>query len=430
MPTDRPGPNDSQPKAVNSPIMLRPMNPRITDQEWANRQMEAGVGSAQGPKKEESVPQVDVVYKTRGQSTFDEDKYSVNSYHYPEDLLSASNQYGNTYVIFYINVQSDSKLTSKNWDGTSDVIPDGVDASTSGQKSNIKNNNLSIQQTIAATSAAAAIQKIGSGSVTAIATAGLTTTAATEIKGKVIMSQTSTANRATKRLKNAVALYMPNELVVSYKTEWSGADTAAMAMGSLGVEAIKNAIASMIPGKSTSENSQIAGLGGAAANVALTEGGAAADYLSAAAGIAANPKKEMLFKSVDFRSFQFTYKFVPRNPSELQLVENIIKIFKLHMHPEYKEKSANYLFVYPSEFDILYYVNGQENMHLHRHTSCVLTGMSVNYTPNSSFTAFGGSTSATESNTFGTAGAPTEISVNMTFQELAILTKAEIGDGY
>ena len=85
------------------------------------------------------------------------------------------------------------------------------------------------------------------------------------------------------------------------------------------------------------------------------------------------------------------------------------------MHPEYKD-SNNFLFLYPSEFDIEYYHGGEENLNIHRHTSCVLTELNVNYTPNGNFSTFVG-------------GRPTQINVSMTFKELTILTKELIQQG-
>jgi hypothetical protein len=149
-------------------------------------------------------------------------------------------------------------------------------------------------------------------------------------------------------------------------------------------------------------------------NLALSKGPNAAG-LSAATGLAANPKKEQIFKGVDFRTFAFDYQFFPRSATEASNVLNIIKTFKYHMHPEFKDNN-NFVYIYPSEFDIFYYQNGEENPNLHRHTSCVLTELNVNYTPNGAFTTFDN-------------GMPTQINVTMNFRELALLTKDKIADG-
>jgi hypothetical protein len=161
-------------------------------------------------------------------------------------------------------------------------------------------------------------------------------------------------------------------------------------------------------------NSDVGGIAAAVANQALAKGPLGAAN-SVATGLAANPKKEQVFGGVDFRTFQIEYQFFPRDENEARNVRNIIKEFKYHMHPEFKD-SNNFVYIYPSEFDIFYYQNGKENLNIHRHTSCVLTELSVNYTPNGAFTTFAD-------------GMPTQINVQMSFRELALLTKDKIEDG-
>ena len=85
------------------------------------------------------------------------------------------------------------------------------------------------------------------------------------------------------------------------------------------------------------------------------------------------------------------------------------------MHPEFKDAN-NFVYIYPSEFDVMYYQGGQENTNLHKHTSCVLTEMNVNYTPNGNFTTFAN-------------GMPTQINVTLAFRELALLTKDKVKEG-
>jgi hypothetical protein len=132
--------------------------------------------------------------------------------------------------------------------------------------------------------------------------------------------------------------------------------------------------------------------------------------------VAANPKKEQIFNGVKYRDFSLNYKFYPRSAEEANNVREIIKTFKLHMHPEFKD-AFNFLYIYPSEFDIFYYNNGVENLNLHRHTSVVLTDLSVTYAPNGLYSAFDD-------------GMPTQINIEMSFRELALLTKDNILDGF
>jgi len=94
---------------------------------------------------------------------------------------------------------------------------------------------------------------------------------------------------------------------------------------------------------------------------------------------------------------------------------NIIREFKYHMHPEFKDANQ-FLYIYPSEFDIFYYQGAQENLNIHKHTSCVLTEMNLNYTPNGNFTTFDN-------------GMPTQINMTLTFRELALLSKETVKEG-
>jgi hypothetical protein len=143
--------------------------------------------------------------------------------------------------------------------------------------------------------------------------------------------------------------------------------------------------------------------------------GDAAGALSKLSKLAPNPTTEMVFQSVETRTFSFNYRFAPRSEKEAENVLRIIEQFKFHMHPEFKDQTG-FLYIYPSEFDIVYYSGGQENPNLHKHTSCVLINMVVNYTPNSIFSTFDN-------------GMPTQIELTLSFKELAKLDKQKIQEG-
>jgi hypothetical protein len=264
----------------------------------------------------------------------------------------------------------------------------------------------------------------GQSAVTAIAAGGVNVAsmgqaavgAGVNTVGSLIAtSMAPSATRQTKRLKTAIALHVPNQLQIRYSSQWSEEDTAAFAMAQgIGAE-IMGAINSFREQGTDADLSSLGdSMGSAGANLFLSKG-AGGGAVSALTGLAANPKKEQVFKGVDFRTFSFEYQFFPRSQKEAENVESIIKQFKYHMHPEMKD-DRNFLYLYPSEFDISYYQNGRENLHLHRHTSCVLTDMNINYTPNGLFSTFAN-------------GMPTQINVALTFKELALLTKEKIRDG-
>jgi hypothetical protein len=222
---------------------------------------------------------------------------------------------------------------------------------------------------------------------------------------QALVSQLGGSKKEYKRLQQAIALNVPTDLSVRYSAQWEEDSLA-------GSQAILETTGNAFTNPLNAAGAGLSYLAGAALKTPGVGG-----VLSKTSGTAANPKKEQLFQQVDFRTFTFTYQFFPKSPAEAKNVREIIKAFKLHMHPEYRPGSANFLYIYPSEFDIFYYQNGRENLNIHRHTSCVLTDMSVLYTPQAVFSAFND-------------GMPTQINMTLTFKELALLTKENIEDGF
>jgi hypothetical protein len=333
--------------------------------------------------------------------------YEVKQHMYPNDLLSnGGTEYGGNYVIFYINIAIDSKLAKSL---TSENFVDNITPRDRGDliAQNLTTGKLAAAQTGLIVGGAVVGEALGvgklSGSAAFLAEVGALTTT----------TMAASASRAQRRLKTAIAMHVPNQLQIRYGMQWGDDDTGALQMATTASEQLMQAVqAGSVKGAAEQ-------LGGPAqaiiTNLALSSKGPNASALSAATGMAANPKKEQIFRGVDFRSFSFDYQFFPRSPEEAANVLNIIKTFKFHMHPEFKDDN-NFIYIYPSEFDIFYYNNGVENQNIHRHTSCVLKELSVNYTPNGAFTTFAN-------------GMPTQINLTMMFQELALLTKDKIAQG-
>lgn len=347
---------------------------------------------------------------------YESSKYKVEGYEYPSDLIGNSSQYGSNYVIFYINVNEESKMIkNKEVEVLSASDQQAVD------KARIKKglagqefNKLAVTAAygLAGGLAGTAIGNIlgvqgGGGTVGAAVGVGAAGSVALQTKG-------STFSRPQKRLKTAIALHVPNELQISYGAGWGETETFGIQAAISGGKELVSAAGNLVTGQTNQAGQNASQIGSiiAAASMKGVPGG---ETLSALSGTAPNPKKEAIFNGMDFRSFQFTYQFAPRSSTEAKNVLNIVNLFKYHMHPEYKD-SKGFLFLYPSEFDLTYYHGGVENLKIHRHTSCVLTNMNVNYTPNGVFNTF-------------SDGMPTNITVSMTFKELTILTKELIGQG-
>ena len=357
--------------------------------------------------------------------------YDLKSHSFPADITN-NPEYGGNYVVFYINVNIDSKIL-KNKDGTkTDVAKNGVitenlpirdrggliamnqkmfgDEATAASRTGFVALNAA-GQAISGAAIGGLSGFAGGKGASAIGGASLAAAPAAIGIG-VATTQSATLSRAQKRLKTAIALYIPNQLSIRYGMQWSEEDTFAFQAAGASANAILKALETG-GSKGTSQEAlgDAAGIAGAMGLKSDKQGAAA----SAATGLAANPKKEQIFKGVDYRTFAFDYQFFPRDPSEAANVIEIIQAFKYHMHPEFKD-AAEFLYIYPSEFDVEYYANSKTNKYVHRHTSCVLTEMNVNYTPNGQF------------NTFEN-GMPTQINISLQFKELALLTKDKVKEG-
>jgi hypothetical protein len=366
------------------------------------------------------------LYSARGgPATFDANKYQIEQHAYPSDLMGNLTQYGSNYVVFYVNAAIDSKLIR---DDPTATVEDNTPRDN-GELLALSNKfNTGIGGAVAAPAAGALGTLALSGNLTTssvvngvatrgLSTAALTTGAAVGLGAAALATAASTLSGQKKRLKTAIALHSPNNMSTTYSVNYDDSedlDIYAMGIAAAGGtaafgQAAKQNGASNVSSEGALSSIAAAGLGLGLSKLPGTAG------ISKLTGLAPNPRKEQLFKNVNFRTFNFDYQFYPRDAKEAQNVLNIIYQFKLHMHPEFKDAN-NFLYIYPSEFDIFYYNGTEENMNVNRHTSCVLTDMTVNYSPNGQFTTFEN-------------GMPTQINITLTFKELATLTKEKIQDG-
>jgi hypothetical protein len=343
-----------------------------------------------------------------GPATFDANEYNVSQHAYPSDLMSPLGEYGGNYVIFYINVAIDSKILK---DPSTQTVKDFTPPQYSQINALATNANTGIGGALAAPAVVAVGGLALAGDLKS--KAGLATGAAILVGGAALAKEAGGNFSGKKtRLKTAIALHTPNTMSTTYSVNYDEENLDVYAMGIVGSAGLEKAIKSK--GLSAISADALTSVSAAGVSLGLSKLPGMAG-VSKITGLAPNPRKEQIFKHVNFRNFTFDYQFYPRDEKEAQNVLNIIYQFKLHMHPEFKDAN-NFLYIYPSEFDIFYYNGTQENMNVNRHTSCVLTDMVVNYSPNGQFTAFAN-------------GMPTQINMTLTFKELAVLTKETIQDG-
>lgn len=361
-------------------------------------------------------------------------KYNMQNYTYPMDLFTSAKSYGGNWVMINVNVLEQSKFM------VSSEVLDNV--SVDRRQTGFAGNTMSGAEAAAAIAAGAGVVGAAGAAVGAILNGGVTNVL-TSIGsgagfGKAINSLASTIgggalasvalvgtaaavpllnedvrmNRPVKRVKAAIQLPMPNSMITPYSVDWSADSTKLMDLslrvGPEMIEMTKHAFKGNLD-LAMQEGSKMLKTGTDAMTSTVME---QSPGLSAATGIASNPKKEMIFQGVDFRNFQMDYTFYPKNNAEAMNVKRIINLLKFHMYPEYKS-SERFTFIYPSEFDITFMSGSTENPWVNKIATCVLQGMNVNYTPTSQWAAHAD-------------GSPVMINITLQFKELSIITKENL----
>ena len=100
-----------------------------------------------------------------------------------------------------------------------------------------------------------------------------------------------------------------------------------------------------------------------------------------------NPNLELLFTGPSLRSFNYTYKFTPREAREAREVRRIIKFLKKNMAP-IREKGRMFLKT-PNVFKLKYFFkNGRQHPFLNKIKMCALRSFDVEYTPDGSYMTY------------------------------------------
>ena len=130
--------------------------------------------------------------------------------------------------------------------------------------------------------------------------------------------------------------------------------------------------------------------------------------LGRATGEILNSNLELLFDSVNLRSFPFSMNFTPRTPEESMMVKHIIRAFKSSMAAKKgtSEVGQGGIFLRaPDVFQLRYLHRGKDHPFLNSFKHCALTGMQVNYTNAGTYASY-------------EDGTPVSINMNLTFKEL------------
>ena len=140
-------------------------------------------------------------------------------------------------------------------------------------------------------------------------------------------------------------------------------------------------------------------------------------------GKVTNNQIESVFETIDRRSFQFDFRMIPRNPKEATNIRKIIKKFRSNMAPSIPNITNSTFMVVPSLFEIEFISKGKPNNTLPRIQESICTTCNVNY-GGERISLF--SDNETEDGEFH----PVETTMTLTFQEIPIITKERIEDGF
>lgn len=354
-------------------------------------------------------PEKDYTEETNTSATGKKDKFKINLLQYPADLGSVNLKH---YVEFQITVRGKSKF---NKDNRLFEVKRNEDSANLSEEDLAKTgkNSTTIASGVLGYALSSKIFNIfdKTGALPKIIKQGASIAGAVGA-GKAGFDAIS-AHKLLKpdtqyRISDVIALYVDAPPTVSYSMNYSNKELGTLA-GILSGSSFNTS--SFLGGSSESA----AAFGAALAKLPGILGATnIQDVLNVSSKTSLNPFKEVIFESVDFRSFAFRYRFMPRSKREADEVERIIKMFKFHQHPELSD--GKLFFIYPSEFNIKYYFEGSENTYFHKFAPCVLEKVDISY---------GGEQFSTFYD-----GKPTEINMSLIFRENEILTKDMIEDGY
>lgn len=227
-------------------------------------------------------------------------------------------------------------------------------------------------------------------------------------------SNSKTFSSTFVRSEYNVTLPMPKALNISIQARWSATELGAAAAG---IDQITDY--SKLMGSGGAELAKQLGLNTVGSIASKLANGAikGKELVSLGTATVANTYSETLFQSVDNRSFSWTWTLTPRNSKEAEALENILRLFRFHMLPEFKENvgNGNAFLMYPSSFDIVFWQNGSVNSHIPRVSTCALTGFDTNYTPNGGFVRM-------------VDGYPASYILTLNFTELSLLHKGMVGE--
>lgn len=139
-----------------------------------------------------------------------------------------------------------------------------------------------------------------------------------------------------------------------------------------------------------------------------------ANIFTRSTGKVINPNLELLFRGPQLRTFNYSYRFTPREEKESKVIKQIIRHFKKHMAA--RRNNVGLFLKTPYVFKLTYvYSQGGQHPFLNKIKPCALTNFNVDYTPDGSYATY-------------TDGSMTSYTVSMQFSEIAPIYEDDYKD--
>ena len=251
-------------------------------------------------------------------------------------------------------------------------------------------------------------------------------------------SSLTMSKRASTRIVQSIALYMPPQVNVSYGANYAEQEISRRAESSL------NAVGGAAKAAEQLYNLEFTGAGQTLAKVGKEVGNqlvsgasemviGALDKLAPGAkslialerGRIITPRMEVMFEGIGRRSFEFSFVMIPKSAAESQKIRQIVNAFKKHMSPEFESGTFGGRNVreqkIPDVFDIQYMYRDKENSHINKIGTSYLTGMDVQY-GGDRYTAY-------EPDASGSPP-PQRTTISLKFTEIELMYRNRIEEGY
>ena len=349
-------------------------------------------------------------------SILGDDPFRFTNLSYPRDVTQ--DMANGHYMLFYVNVQNKTKFKYDVQDGAQ---LGHVVETLSGPRNSYSSTEFVTYATDDASYREGIVNRGGKGNV-------LSSDGVDLRKQRTPRTGLDSVLPRTQRITDSIAIYLPPNVQDSLSAGYSEAATGVAGLAAAGginfINAMRRndyaAASQSLVGSAKGMIMEAAKRMGGDILEGLTGAEGTVGLVNKAFGQATNPYMEVLFEQMGLRSFTYNFTFAPRNADETEDVQRIIKMFRFHMAPELQGANERFLTL-PSTFDIHYMYQmssetARENSFYHKIATCVLSDCQVDYTP-------GGVKSFA-------SGAPTQITMSLTFKETELLTKEMIDEGF